>query len=150
MGASVEIQKALIAQLRAASALTAQLAAHPYVSGQKAVLDYVPQAADGAGTAAFPYVVVGETTEAEWDTDSTIGRESTVTIHAWSRYRGFSQVKAIMDAVKAALHDASFAVSGETMVLCFFEFADVVRDPTDPEGLVQHGVQRFRLITQGS
>lgn len=147
MGASVELQKAVVAKLFATAAVTSQLAAHAFSAGKKAIYDDVPQAASPESVFAFPYVVVGDTTEIPFDADDFVGRESTITIHSFSRYRGKKEVKTIMDAVKAALHEQPLAVTGETTILVHFDFAEIV---PDPDGRTRHGVQRFRVITVGT
>ena len=94
-----------------------------------------------------PYVNIGESTELEWDTDNTLGREMTLTVHSWSAYRGMMDVKELMDVIKLNLHNQNLAVPGEIVVLMLQEFAEV---SLDSDGLTRHGVQRFRLLTQGS
>ena len=44
----------------------------------------------------IPYVVIGDDTSAQWDTDDTVGSENTLTLHVWSRYYGRAEVKDIM------------------------------------------------------
>jgi len=100
------------------------------------VFDHVPQ-----GT-AFPYIVIGDDTSIPWDTDTSLGTETTCTIHVWSRERGRKQVKAIMDAVYASLNRASFAIAGGVLIECIYEFSESFMDP---DGLTRHGVMRFRL-----
>jgi hypothetical protein len=100
------------------------------------VFDHVPQ-----GT-AFPYIVIGDDTSIPWDTDTSLGTETTCTIHVWSRERGRKQVKAIMDAVYASLNRASFAIAGGVLIECLYEFSESFMDP---DGLTRHGVMRFRL-----
>jgi hypothetical protein len=146
MGASWELQKAVRTRLRADATLAALLATDP-VAGGAAVLDHVPQPEDGASAAAFPYVTVGDDTEQEWDTDNTTGREHTLTLHAWSRYLGKKQVKDILDAMKAALHNQPLTVSGLHVVLVLAEYAESF---VDPDGITRHGVLRVRVLTEGA
>jgi hypothetical protein len=103
------------------------------------VFDHVPQ------QQPYPYVNIGDLTGVEYDTDDKDGGEITITVHTWSRARGMKELAELMDAVYAALHNQSFAVAGEVVVLCYFEF---VQTMTEPDGLTRHGVQRFRFITQ--
>lgn len=146
MPTAFEIQKAVFGKLDGTAALTALLAAHAFTVGKKAIYDDVPQADKSEKDTAFPFVVIGDTTEIPFDTDSSNGRESTLTIHSYSRYRGKKELKDVMDAIKAALHDATLVVSGELFVFCFWEFAETM---PDPDGRTRHGVQRFRLLTDG-
>lgn len=145
MGAALNLQTAIYTALRANAGLTAMLATAP--SGGSAVFDHVPQSAAGEATAPFPYLAIGDTTEAEFDTDDSTGREFTVTLHVWSRYLGMAQVKNIMDQVKIVLHNQVLAVTGELVVFVYWEFAEVF---LDPDGITRHGVTRFRINTQGT
>ncbi len=148
MSAAVEIQRAVYDKLRTSSALASLLASDPNGGSPSApaVFDHVPQSATPESAAAFPYVVLGAMTEAEFDTSDQVGRETTLTIHTWSRKRGLNEVKTIMDAIKSVLHDGTLAISGETFVFCFQDFAEAM---LDPDGMTRHGAQRFRIVTQG-
>jgi hypothetical protein len=74
MGAAFELQKAVYAALTAAVAPTV-------------VYDDTPD------NVALPYVQIGEFEEEPWDTDTTIGRETTFLVHTWSRYDGMKSVE---------------------------------------------------------
>jgi len=147
MATQHEIQKAVFLLLDGTTAVTDQLATHQYTVGKKAIYDGVPQPNDAGGLPAFPYVAIGEWTAVPWDTDSDDGRESTLTLHSFSRYHGNKELQNIMDAIKAVLHDADLAISAEWMVLCYLEFAESV---PEADGVTRHGVQRFRIISQGA
>jgi hypothetical protein len=108
-----------------------------------AVYDEVPAGATG------PYVVIGEGTERPWDTMSDSGSEETVTLHAWSKATGTLEVKTLMAAVDAVLHDARLTLTGATMVIMRREFVEVFKEPDDAGGTWRHGVMRYRaLLTQ--
>jgi len=100
------------------------------------VWDHVPQGS------AFPYIVIGEDTSNQWDTDDSVGTDATCTIHVWSRERGKREVKLIMDAIYERLHRSEFAIVGGSLIECQGEFAESF---LDPDGLTRHGVIRFRL-----
>ncbi len=127
---SLELQKAIYDVLRLDATLGTR------VSG---VFDFVPQ------DTKYPYVVVGETTVEAWDTKGTDGADHTVTIHSWSQYGGFKEVKEIMEDVVRLLHNITLAVTGHDFVLIQWEFGQVLRDP---DTVTSHGVQRFRTLTQ--
>lgn len=103
------------------------------------VYDHVPQ------DAAFPYVVIGDDTMTEWDTDTEQGFEATITIHTWTQANeGRAQCKSIMDAIYTKLHKGpTITVDGYDTVDVFFEFSQTM---LDPDGLTIHGVQRLRVI----
>ena len=105
------------------------------------VFDHVPQ------DTAFPYIVIGDDTSIPWDTDDSLGSETTCTIHIWSRHRGRKEVKEIGRTIYEKLHRAEFPIIGGTLVECQAEFEESFMDP---DGLTRHGVMRFRLtIDQG-
>jgi hypothetical protein len=51
------------------------------------VYDDVPYLPEGMPRQNFPYVVIGDDTTTAWDTDDTLGKEITITVHIWSRVR---------------------------------------------------------------
>ena len=127
------VQQAVYAALAGDGALMALVAG---------VHDHPPE-----GAAPFPYVLIGESTARDWSGAAAEGMELTLTLHAWSRYRGFREVKAILAAIHSALHDATLALAGQTLVNLRFDFAATMRDP---DGLTTHGVARYRAVTQAT
>jgi hypothetical protein len=123
MSVEVEIQKAIFTRLT--NGLTVL------------VFDDVPD------NQPKPYVVVGDDTVIEWDTDNNTGFESTITLHVWSDQPGRGEVKTIQGEIYDLLHRAEFSVIGYNLINCAFEFGDTV---LDVNGVTRHGVQRFRLI----
>lgn len=105
------------------------------------VYDDVPR------NAAFPYVVVGEDTHVPFDTDDSLGSESTITIHVWSRYRGKKEAKQLQGLIYDALTRQELTVEDHDLVTIEFEYSDVV---LDPDGQTRHGVQRFRAVVERS
>lgn len=103
------------------------------------VYDHAPQ------DVAFPYVTIGEDTAIPFDTDNSIGAESTITIHVWSRYRGRKECKQIQREIYNALHRYELPVTGAHLVTVEFETG---RTFLDADGLTTHGVQTFRIITE--
>ena len=130
------VQAAMVTALRAASAVTSQLA-----GGAAGVLDDVE-----AGT-PYPYISLGEATGRRWDTKTEDGMDQQVTVHIWSQYRGLKQAKEIMAAVVGALDGQGLTVTGHDLVEIRLEFSQVL---LDPDGLTRHGVQRFRVLTEAS
>lgn len=134
------IQAAVYARLRTYAPLTAMLAPHadPQVGGA-AIYDDVPQGA------AFPYVTIGEDTLVEWDTDTELGAEATITLHTWSRQRGRAETKALQGHIYDALHRYALPVTGMHLIECKWEMSESF---LDPDGHTRHGVMRFRLVLQ--
>lgn len=101
------------------------------------VYDDVPQ------NTAFPYVVVGDDTSIDWSQDCSLGAESTITIHVWSRYSGRKEAKQIMTAIYETLNRKELTISGAQNVICHFDYEDTF---LDPDGATRHGVIRLRLL----
>ena len=103
------------------------------------VYDDVPQSLDPGKGKDFPYVTIGEATHVEWDTDTELGTEATITIHTWSRARGRKEVKEIQG------HRASLIVLGYNLVGIDWIQSDSFMDT---DGLTRHGVQTFRITIE--
>lgn len=108
-----------------------------------AVYDYVPE----GGAASWPYITVGEATETPANAHTFIGRDTTVNLHVWSRYRGFAEANAVAHQVVALLDHRPQELDvgeGQYVTSIRFEFGQTLRDE-DPE--VRHVVARFRIRT---
>lgn len=127
----IEIQQAVYNALTNYAPLTS------LISG---VYDQAPQ------PAAYPYVLIGEDTNAEWDTDDRRGVESAITVHIWSIQRGRKETQIIQRKIYEALHQASLSVTGYQFVVCYF-----VTETTllDVDGLATHGVSKYRINIAG-
>lgn len=109
-------------------------------SGMPPVYDDVPK------NAPNHYVTIGEDTHIPFDTDDSVGSESTVTIHAWSKsHRGKKEVKATQGLIYTALNRYELPVEGYHTVTLEFEYSDAV---LDPDGLTRHGASRFRALLE--
>jgi hypothetical protein len=123
-----ELHKALHTRLSGDTTLTTTLGASVY--------DHV-----SPGT-AYPYVTIGEATEAPNDTMGQTGRDVTITVHYWSQLKGVEQVYKIHDRVDELLNDwMPTGLTGWTSVVMRFEFFDSFRGP---DGATRHGVARYR------
>lgn len=127
------LQQAMYTRLSGDTELTSTLGAQVY--------DHVPD------SAAFPYVVIGDITEAPNDTMGKTGRDMTVTVHSWSQAKGFKQVMQIQDRVDDLLDRWSPTVSGWSAVQMLQEFFETFRDP---DGVTRHGVSRYRIHIKAS
>jgi hypothetical protein len=121
------VQKAIYDKLVADAPLAAM------VTG---IYDHVDQ-----GT-AYPYVVIGEDSENEWDTDTEQGAESSITVHSWSRERGRKETKEIQERIYELLHRVELTIEDAIFYSIFWEFSDSF---VEPDGETRHGVIRFRL-----
>lgn len=138
MSFSTAIQQAVYDRLRTYAPLADVLAQHIDIGGP-AVYDDVPQ------NAKFPYVSIGDDTLIEWDTDTELGAEATITLHVWSRERGRRETKLIQGLLYDALHRYPLPVPGMHVIDCVWEMSESF---LDPDGHTRHGVSRFRIILQ--
>ena len=92
---------------------------------------------------SYPYVVLGEETAANNGSNTLDGVEHTLTIHAWSQYRGRREIKEIMESVYSLLHDSAITVSGASLVNIRNEFSQTL---AENDGITRHGVMRFRVV----
>lgn len=130
------VQQAIVTALKADSALLALVNTEGSNAG---VYDHVD------ANTPFPYVVVGESTGRADDTKTEHGMDQVVTIHGWSEYRGYKEIKQIMGAVVTALDRAALTVTGHDLIDLRFLSSEIM---LDPDGLTRHGVQRFRVATE--
>lgn len=126
------LQKAIHAALTADAALTGLL-------GGPQVFDDAPQAT------AFPYVILGQSTERDWSTATEDGTEHLLTLHVWSRKAGRRETREIMEAVRGALHDRPLAMAGHRLVNIRHELSEARRDA---DGETYHGIVRYRAVTE--
>lgn len=124
-----ELQKAVYNALVADATLAAMIAG---------VYDHAPQGA------AFPYLVIGESTARPWGAAGLDGIEATLAVHVWSRARGLREVKTIAAEVYRILHDANLALTGHTLVSLRFAFSE---SALEADGITRHGVISFRAVT---
>ena len=133
--ALLAVQKALFTRLNSTVLLKA------LVTG---VFDDVPQGQ------AFPYVVVGEDTSSPWYSKTTEGHEVTTTIHTWSSYRGFKQIKSIHAEIIKAITGKPFEnTEGYAFMNVRMDFEEVF---SEGDGVhtqsIRHGAIRFRIHVQ--
>lgn len=102
-----------------------------------AVYDDVPE------NAAFPYITLGEWTETDDPkTLDSIGRESTFTVHIWSRARGMAEVQNIAGRIIQILEHQPLSLGIWRWEAT--NYADF-RTLRDMDGISRHGVLRFRV-----
>ena len=95
-------------------------------------------------------IVLGAATSRDDDSKTLRGHEDTITVHAWSDYRGAAEVERMLEAIDAVLHNGEAALnavaeliaSGWTVWSCRREFDDVL---DDEDGKTKHGVARYRV-----
>lgn len=100
------------------------------------VFDFVPEGQP------YPYVTLGEDTATDTSTFSTVGQEVTATLHTWSQYKGFSEVKNLHSLVLKAM-TSPLVVNGWT---CSFLMVDLESSIRDTDGITRHGIIRLRYV----
>ena len=123
MSFETALQQAIYSQLSSALAIP--------------VFDDVPQGE------LFDYVEIGEADQDEFDTDTTLGAETVIIIHAWSRYRGRKQVKEIQNDVYQSLQRAQLNVIGYHLVTCDFLSSETF---VESDGKTRQGAKTFNVI----
>jgi hypothetical protein len=128
---SFSLQQAIFAALSASSDLQTLI-------GNR-LFDFVPP------DSAFPYVVLGDGSEADWSTSTEDGREHTIQIDVWSRQPGHKEAKQIADVIRATLNNASLTVSGATLIDIRHLTTDFSREP---DGQTFRARVSFRAVTE--
>jgi len=120
--ASVALQRALVARLRAAA---------PLAGGR--VYDRAPQ------DVAFPHVEIGAIEQSDEGGACVEPLTLTATLHVWSRAVGAVECRRLAGQIRAALRDwtPDLATEGWSAAPLTIE---QVRDMADPDGLTTHGV----------
>jgi len=93
----------------------------------------------------FPYVTIGEATSLPYRTFDKFGEECTITLHIWSRYKGFKEAAEILDDLNRILADTVFSVPGWGKVNSYYDFSETLRDP---DGITRHIPVRYRILVQ--
>lgn len=125
---------ALAVQRAVYRTLTEDTELQSLVSG---VFDDVPEGTE------FPYVVIGECTLIPDNYLTGFGREVRVTLHVWSRYRGFAEALEIADRVCQLLDHQPLTVEGWEHIATRLDFMETLHDP-DPS--LRHVPIQFSVI----
>jgi hypothetical protein len=125
-------------------ALLAQLAADADV---QAVLGDPARIFDAAPNgAAYPYLTAGRAVSEVRDAVDADLIEHRLTLHLWTRDTGRRETKEMLGVLRAASHEAAFALgAGFSLLSCRVVYSDVFR--TTDSRLV-HGVLRVRALIQ--
>ncbi len=133
MSPDLALQRALLDLLRADPGLTALL-------GEPArIWDESPE------PRVFPFVTLGRAETRPWGGLDGEGVEHALTLTCVSRFDGAEEAKAVVAALRAALHDAAPVLDGWRLVSLRVTYADVFRSP---DWRPLYGVVRVRAVTE--
>jgi hypothetical protein len=130
--ASWALQRGVYQALANSSTLTALL-------GGGKIYDDAPQGA------AHPFITFGQSVIRDWSTGTEDGTEHSLTLHVWSRSGGKQQTHAIIEAIKAVLHDQPLLLEDHYLINLRHEFSEA---RLDPDGDTFHGIVRYRAVTE--
>ncbi len=131
-----ELQKAIYEKLIADNSISAIL-------GIGSVVDQ-PVERDKLENSVFPYVVIGDDSLSDWDTDGTTGYIATCAIRCWSINKSYKEVKELTMLVKRALHNQQLTIDGH--VYCGSRVTSV-NYSRDSDGITKQGILSLRLHT---
>jgi hypothetical protein len=136
------------AQVAVQKAIFTALSANAYISSNTIqVFDMVPKGQ------AVPFITIGDMTTVDNSTVGIGGQVITLMIHCWDQDLSALRLKTMMRKVAETLHDQTLtlidplAETTFTNVNTRYESSQVFKDP---DGLTQHGVQKFRIVVQNT
>ncbi|MFN7754524.1 MAG: DUF3168 domain-containing protein [Holosporales bacterium] len=128
MSISLPLQKAVFARLSSDATLSS------LISG---VYDIAPP------SAAYPYVLIGEDDITDASSKTSRGFSVLLRLEVWSTAMGRSPGKSIEKELYRLLHQASFSVTGFTLVDCRFESSE---SSLEESARLFRTVVRFRVV----
>lgn len=129
---SADLQRAVYAALAANAGLISAL-------GGAKIYDHNPQ------EVAFPYVVIGRTSNLDWSTSSEDGSEHSMIIHIWSARSDRAEIYQLQQEIRQSLHDVALTTVDHDVVNLRHEFSEVRNDQVAGK---LHGIMRFRAILE--
>ena len=98
---------------------------------------------------AYPYIVIGEAIETPDNAHDSHGSNTVITLHVWSKYRGYAQALTIAARLRALLEHRPLTIAGHRHVATYFVSQQTLTDP-EPPGDIRHVPVSFRVLTQVS
>ncbi|MGW2548227.1 tail completion protein gp17, partial [Kitasatospora sp. NPDC001574] len=89
---------------------------------------------------------LGEAIETPHNTHDRYGRQTAITLHVWSQYRGYGEALTIGARVMALLDHQPLDIEGLAHTVTRYEMGQTLTDP-EPPGDIRHLVQRYRILT---
>ena len=108
--------------------------------------NYVPRGA------TMPYHVIGKLLGREslsFNTRDTEAEENVIQIDSWvdeASGKGDKPCVDMMNNIVQAMTNAPFVMAGyDNSYLVFLDFANILKDDTEPGKIIRHGILRFRV-----
>ncbi|MEW2635264.1 DUF3168 domain-containing protein [Streptomyces sp. NPDC048389] len=125
-----------------------QVAVHGALTGDAVLMDLITGVFDHLPEdQAYPYVVIGEATESPDNAHDRHGNQTTVTLHVWSQYRGYTQALTIAARIIQVLDHTALSIAGHRHVVTRYESSQTLTDP-EPPGDIRHVPMRFRIVSE--
>lgn len=134
-----DLQRTIVQTLKSDAAVAAIVSDRIY--------DRVPRGKDGAITADYPFIGLGETQMLPHDSECTDAADTSITLHGWSQSVGFPETLRLSAAIAAALHDVQLPLASGTLQSLLLESSRILRDP---DGLTSHAVLTFSALTDAN
>lgn len=128
----VEVQKAIVAALKADAGVSALVGARVY--------DRPPQ------SVVYPYVRIGQTFTAPFDAQELRGSEIIMPIHCWVDGPRPVDARRLAAAVEKALHWVDLTLDAGVAV--FIRWSST-REQADPDDVRRQAIVDFEIITDG-
>jgi hypothetical protein len=106
------------------------------------IFNHVPELEDKRVDKPYIHFMVAAT--GDFGAKNEIGYDNQIQIDIYSDARGDKEVLTIMDAVVAAVHNIPLVVTSGQDVLIQFDGSVV---DTDADGILHHGILRFRSLS---
>ncbi|MCB1383290.1 MAG: DUF3168 domain-containing protein [Notoacmeibacter sp.] len=130
--ASLKLQAAMVAALKADAALAAILAG-------TGIYDLAPP------SASFPYITIGRCEVADWSTGTEEGGEHLVSLHIWSQGAGKAESLRVMREASRALEGIDPVLDGHFIVSFRLEYSEA---GYDEDARLHHGLLRYRALVE--
>lgn len=128
------------ALLQVQDAVTTRLSSDTTLMGMvTGIFDHVP------ANQAFPYVVLGEKTEGDFDTFTRGGASATLILEIRSQAQGTTELLTIYNRIKEVLHHQPLSLAGYSVVSGRIT---LVKTTLDPDGITRRGESRYEVIAQ--
>lgn len=97
----------------------------------------------------YPYIEIGESIETPDNTHDSHGSNTVITLHVWSKYRGYAEAVTIATRLRALLEHRPLTIAGHRHVATYFVSQQTLTDP-EPPGDIRHVPISFRVLTEVS